>query len=233
MRRFIGTYTTTPFKARASPPFELLAFKMASDDEIIRKRLLIDGEGAGDDRRITTLLKSFLKWCNSSNLEEGESDAAYQKIQLQLAQCEFAIRKTQTVFEMNEHETENYEKVYDEIEQSITHAYEEIAGCKAELQQAKRIRRNRQEYDALAKVIAKHPERQETLKQIEELDKELNSLTGTKESLLSKNFGRSSFTFLSTRFMNYNECWKKTRQIQKVNHHLVLLLKDHLWIQAS
>lgn len=102
---------------------------------------MIDGEGAGDDRRITTLLKSFLKWCNSSNLEEGErysswnlkvllikhsvrlnsalflicSDAAYQKIQLQLAQCEFAIRKTQTVFEMNEHETENYEKVYDEI----------------------------------------------------------------------------------------------------------------------
>ncbi|XP_068758651.1 THO complex subunit 7 homolog [Montipora capricornis] len=159
---------------------------MATDDEIIRKRLLIDGEGAGDDRRITTLLKTFLKWCNSSDSEERDSDATYQKIQLQLAQCEFAIRKTQTVFEMNELETENYEKIYDDIEQSITHAYEEIASCKTELQQAKRIRRNRQEYDALAKVIAKHPERQETLKQIEELEKELNSFTETKESLLSK-----------------------------------------------
>lgn len=147
---------------------------------------MIDGEGAGDDRRITTLLKTFLKWCNSSDSEERDSDATYQKIQLQLAQCEFAIRKTQTVFEMNELETDNYEKIYDDIEQSITHAYEEIASCKTELQQAKRIRRNRQEYDALAKVIAKHPERQETLKQIEELEKELNSLTETKESLLSK-----------------------------------------------
>ena len=123
-------------------------------------------------------------------------------------------------------------------EQSISHAYEEIASCKTELQQAKRIRRNRQgitnssktgwqkmtqkhsetcmlfhyfatvlynymqctvyltcncdhchsvakltsykllllisanklfllsnlEYDALAKVISQHPERQETLK---------------------------------------------------------------------
>lgn len=29
-------------------------------------------------------------------------------------------------------------------EQSITHAYQEIASCKTELQQAKRIRRNRQ-----------------------------------------------------------------------------------------
>lgn len=41
-------------------------------DEIIRKRLLIDGEGAGDDRRITTLLKTFLKWCNSTGSEEGD-----------------------------------------------------------------------------------------------------------------------------------------------------------------
>ena len=40
------------------------------EDEIIRKRLLIDGEGAGDDRRITALLKTFLKWCNSTGAEE-------------------------------------------------------------------------------------------------------------------------------------------------------------------
>ncbi|XP_078342095.1 THO complex subunit 7 homolog [Oculina patagonica] len=162
-----------------------MSFKMATDDEIIRKRLLIDGEGAGDDRRITALLRTFLKWCNSTDAEE-DSDATYQKMLVQLAQCEFAIGKTQTVFEMNELETENYEKIYNEIEQSISHAYEEITSCKTELQQAKRIRRNRQEYDALAKVISQHPERQETLKQIEELDKELNSLTNTKESLLSK-----------------------------------------------
>ena len=43
------------------------------------------------------------------------SDATYQKMLLQLAQCEFAIRKSQTVFEMNELETENYETIYSEI----------------------------------------------------------------------------------------------------------------------
>ena len=35
------------------------------DEEIIRKRLLLDGEGAGDDRKLTMILKSFLK-VNSS-----------------------------------------------------------------------------------------------------------------------------------------------------------------------
>lgn len=74
-------------------------------------------------------------------------------------------------------------------EENIAHAYKEISDCKSELQQAKRIRRNRQgrlsvtdtfeqlkqasnnmhwlfilEYDALAQGIAKHPERQETMR---------------------------------------------------------------------
>lgn len=41
-------------------------------DEVIRKRLLIDGDGAGDDRRINVLLKSFIKWCHSNVApEEG------------------------------------------------------------------------------------------------------------------------------------------------------------------
>uniref|UniRef100_A0A8C6YUD0 Uncharacterized protein n=1 Tax=Nothoprocta perdicaria TaxID=30464 RepID=A0A8C6YUD0_NOTPE len=36
-------------------------------------RLLIDGDGAGDDRRINLLVKSFIKWCNSGSQEEGYS----------------------------------------------------------------------------------------------------------------------------------------------------------------
>uniref|UniRef100_A0A8C2R4A4 Uncharacterized protein n=1 Tax=Capra hircus TaxID=9925 RepID=A0A8C2R4A4_CAPHI len=40
-------------------------------NEVIRKRLLIDGDGAGDDRRINLLVKSFIKWCNSGSQEEG------------------------------------------------------------------------------------------------------------------------------------------------------------------
>lgn len=40
-------------------------------DEVIRKRLLIDGDGAGDDRRINLLVKSFLKWGHGASHEEG------------------------------------------------------------------------------------------------------------------------------------------------------------------
>ena len=35
-------------------------------DEIIKRKLLIEGDGGNDDRRISSLLKTFLKWCDSS-----------------------------------------------------------------------------------------------------------------------------------------------------------------------
>ena len=53
--------------------------------------------------------------CVKFSLIQFFSNATYQKMLVQLAQCEFAIGKTQTVFEMNELETENYEKIYREI----------------------------------------------------------------------------------------------------------------------
>ncbi|XP_057701538.1 THO complex subunit 7 homolog [Corythoichthys intestinalis] len=156
-----------------------------TDDEVIRKRLLIDGDGAGDDRRINLLLKTFTKWCNSPGTPD-ESFTQYQRMLGTLAQCEFSLGKTQMVYDMNLREMENYGKIYSNIEQNITSAHEKIAECKKEIQRAKRVRKNRQEYDALAKVIQHHPNRHETLKQLEALDKELQQLSKIKENVDAK-----------------------------------------------
>uniref|UniRef100_A0A8C2R4H7 THO complex subunit 7 homolog n=1 Tax=Capra hircus TaxID=9925 RepID=A0A8C2R4H7_CAPHI len=126
-----------------------------SAHEVIRKRLLIDGDGAGDDRRINLLVKSFIKWCNSGSQEEGYSQ--YQRMLSTLSQCEFSMGKTLLVYDMNLREMENYEKIYKEIE-----------------------------YDALAKVIQHHPDRHETLKELEALGKELEHLSHIKESVEDK-----------------------------------------------
>ncbi|CAG5983523.1 THO complex subunit 7 homolog [Menidia menidia] len=156
-----------------------------TDDEVIRKRLLIDGDGAGDDRRINLLLKSFTKWCNSPGTPE-EGFTQYQRMLGTLAQCEFSMGKTLMVYDMNLREMENYEKIYTNIEQNITSAHEKITDCKKEIQRAKRIRKNRQEYDALAKVIQQHPDRHDTLNQLEALDKELQQLSHIKENVDAK-----------------------------------------------
>ncbi|XP_078678061.1 THO complex subunit 7 homolog isoform X1 [Branchiostoma floridae x Branchiostoma belcheri] len=156
-----------------------------SDDDIIRKRLLIDGDGIGDDKRVSTLMKTFMKWCNTPGSEE-ESNATYQRMLAQLAQCEHAMEKTQLIHNMNIHEINNYEQLYTDIEQSIEDAHTKIGDCKQELQHAKRVRKNRQEYDALAKVIQQHPDRQQTMRRLEELQKELKTLKDSREGLEAK-----------------------------------------------
>lgn len=39
-------------------------------EDIIRRRLLFDGEGTGDERRLNVLLKNFLTWCSSTDSDE-------------------------------------------------------------------------------------------------------------------------------------------------------------------
>lgn len=87
---------------------------------------------------------------------------------------------------MNIKERENYEQLYCHIKQQILGAKEDIAACKEQLQEAKVVRKNKQEYDALAKIIEKHPERKLTDKEIESLEFEINDLNARKQTLMQK-----------------------------------------------
>ncbi|XP_030828939.1 THO complex subunit 7 homolog [Strongylocentrotus purpuratus] len=158
---------------------------MATDEEVIRKRLLIEGESGGDDRRISNLLKTFVKWCHTDQTKE-ECTVTYQKMLMMLCQVDFATERTQLIHQMNIREMSNYEELYSTIEHNIKDAHQQINACKTELSDAKRERKNRQEYDTLAKVIQKQPDRKETLNKLQELDKDLGELNSTKESLEQK-----------------------------------------------
>ncbi|XP_037535168.1 THO complex subunit 7 homolog [Nematolebias whitei] len=190
-----------------------------TDDEVIRKRLLIDGDGAGDDRRINLLLKSFTKWCNSPAGTPEEGFTQYQRMLGTLAQCEFSMGKTLTVYDMNLREMENYEKIYSNIEHNIKSAHEKITECKKEIQRAKRIRKNRQEYDALAKVIQKHPDRHETLKQLGALDKELQHLSHIKENVDAKlELRKKQFHVLLTTIQELQQTLENDEKLDSDDH---------------
>ena len=54
---------------------------------------------------------------------------------------------------MNEREANTYEELFERIRSDIEQAEKEINETKVELERARKIRRNRMEYDAMAKVI--------------------------------------------------------------------------------
>ncbi|KAL6254366.1 hypothetical protein P5V15_014413 [Pogonomyrmex californicus] len=153
-----------------------------SDEEVIRRRLLIDGDGTGDDRRINMLLKSFIKWINSSDVD----NTLHERMLSQLAQCEFAQKKSRLVSNMSREELKSYEQLSKEIEVQIEKAKEDIEKTKIELQDAKRVRKNRIEYDVLAKVINEQPDRLETHIKLDTLQQELGALKEKSEQLEHK-----------------------------------------------
>ena len=59
---------------------------MAAEEDVMRKRLVVEGDGGGDDRRVMSLLKTFVRWCNNSTISEEEMEATYQKMTFTLGE---------------------------------------------------------------------------------------------------------------------------------------------------
>lgn len=152
------------------------------DDEIIRTRLLLDGEGAGDDRKLTLILKSFLKWCNNPEPD----NAAYQKIIYLLDQAEYQVKKLELIGKANVEQRRQYEETERQIEKEMNQAAETIETATKELQDAKKYKANQQEYDALAQIITKHPDREASEKEIKVIQSEIESLDKENDGLNEK-----------------------------------------------
>lgn len=101
----------------------------------------------------------------------------------QLAQCEFTVKKSEFATKMMENELKNYQAISKTIDSGIEHAKVQIEQSKQNLVLAKKIRKNRMEYDALAKVISQQPDRKETTKKLEILNKELDELKDSRKQL--------------------------------------------------
>lgn len=104
----------------------------------------------------------------------------------QLAQCEFAVIKSDYTMKMMKQEKKNYEKVSAKFDLAIVQTKKEIDESKEKLVLAKKIRKNRMEYDVLAKIISQQPDRRKTMEKLELLKKDLNELGNVRRQLETK-----------------------------------------------
>lgn len=158
--------------------------QMMSDDEIMKRKLLIDGDGFGDDRKINTIIKQFLLLCYSDN--ESDLDISTERLLNAIDQSELAMAKSVQTIKMITHELDNYETIYKNIEKSISNAKDKLQVCKLELADAKRIRSNKLDYDSVASIIEKHPSTQETQMKLNQLESEIQSLQKINSQIESK-----------------------------------------------
>ncbi|VUZ53502.1 unnamed protein product [Hymenolepis diminuta] len=91
-------------------------------------------------------------------------------------QCENAMEQAYLIQVMNLEQANRYTDLLEEIDKSIKTAQVDIMKERERLKEARVIRKNRQEYHNLAKVVKEYPERQETLKKLQKMKVELSNL---------------------------------------------------------
>lgn len=124
----------------------------------------------------------------------------------QLAQCEFTVKKSEFCQKMMQDELHNYKAISKTIDGGIEHAKGQIAQSKESLILAKKIRKNRTEYDVLAKIISQQPDRKETMVKLEALKGELEELKQTRSKLDQK---------LETRRNDFDVLMRSIHELQK------------------
>ena len=139
----------------------------------------------------SVIFLQFIKWVSSKDDEDvekakEENKKQYSRLMASIAQCEWNDKKSKLVQEMNKTEAKNYEKLYEKIKTDISNAEKEIRDTKEELVKAKQFRRNKMEYDALAKVINENPDRATQGKKIDDIKADLNELIKMEAHLEDK-----------------------------------------------
>lgn len=177
-----GSETASEFKApplpEQVPPAKVVVVsedEPLTEDEIIRRKLMFDGDSGGDDRRLNVLMKSFFSWYR---YEAGsvEKDLLYNKILYLLDDAESSMKKALLVQQMNEKEMAKYEQVTKELDDRIDESKNEIFRVKEDLEKAKNVRRNRMEYDPIVAKIKELPTRKQSTERIERMKGLANTL---------------------------------------------------------
>ncbi|CAG9865499.1 unnamed protein product [Phyllotreta striolata] len=170
-----------------------------SDEEVIKRRLIFDGDGTGDDRRFNLMLKMITKFINSGEETAEESRQRYDKISAQLSMIEHARKRSELVTKSNDDQLIKYQKLFKDYEGKIRDIKSDIAKQRTELEKAKTIKQNRIEYDLLAKQISAEPARTEMNKKLLSLQKHLKDIGEEKRRLIQKLAKRKKqFHVLST-----------------------------------
>lgn len=135
---------------------------------------------------------------------------------------------------MMKQELKNYEAISETIDSGIDHAKAQIEQSKENLVLAKKIRKNRMEYDVLAKIITQQPDRKKTTEKLEALKTELSDLENSRRQIQRKlEIRRSEFTVLMRSIKELQSKLDDDSEAEVVNDGVVLeSLEDVTMVDA-
>ncbi|KAF8372698.1 thoc-7 [Pristionchus pacificus] len=147
-------------------------------EDVVHRKLTADGEGVGDERRVMSVVNTI------RTIQQGKATVqdAVKALKL-LDMLELNAEKQRVITEMCAEQVHEYDRLAAEIEEQMSSSAASMESAKRELISARQVRRNRQEYNMLVKMIEELPSRSETQSKLEDLSDDLN-IQQEKQKLL-------------------------------------------------
>ncbi|KAJ8975442.1 hypothetical protein NQ317_014200 [Molorchus minor] len=169
------------------------------DEQIIKRKLMFDGEGTGDDRRITLIQKMIVKWIGTEYQSQKENEVIYNNILSQLSLLEHSRQKSELIKSNNEKQLAIYRQYQNEITKDITSINKAINTSKFILTKVKYEKHQKVTYNMIAKDIVAQSPRKENIKCVEQLQLNINHLKEARKNLEHVfNLWRKHFVVLLT-----------------------------------
>ncbi|CAI4227913.1 unnamed protein product [Auanema sp. JU1783] len=149
-------------------------------EDVLQRKLIADGEGTAEEKRYHVLLGHIRSLIEKPCPEEAS------KALRQIEVVEFSLRKQNLIAECCALQKQEYSELIDNIEKEILASKDKMADAKKELNAARLVRRNRQEYAQIVKQIEELPSRDESARKLEEIQEELTQQHERQRLLESK-----------------------------------------------
>ncbi|KAL6617881.1 DUF783-domain-containing protein [Neocallimastix californiae] len=110
----------------------------------------------------------------SASREEWNS--SLESLLIMIETLEINLHRSKQIYEMNDKEVKEYKLKTENIEKRIIEGKVEIEDLKKQLDLSKEERKNKLEYDEMARNINKYPSRNQIQKHMDSLNKQINTL---------------------------------------------------------
>ena len=170
---------TTPAAAAASPD----SFKgtNAELDTIARSRLILKDSVVGTDASVTRCVQAFMPFARSVTRKRGAGDGpgVQQLAHVLLGELDrfgLAIARARRITRASSSELDVCADRQRDITKSVAVTREDISRLKQELHVARTVRHNKEDLEALAKLVSDETDRDTITAEMEELQRELDRL---------------------------------------------------------
>ncbi|KAF5185839.1 Tho complex subunit 7a [Thalictrum thalictroides] len=155
------------------------AFGPLEDDAIIKHRLLTRTTTTRGEPPLKKLQKKFISFALEVDKDADNysvCEKLYKAFLQEMTTFELPLLKSRAVIDGNIREKDNFNELQEGLHRQILQAQSDIEDLKKQLEESKIERQQKEECEAIRKLIAMQPPRSETQKMISELEKEIAGL---------------------------------------------------------